>query len=520
MTPRLSDELVRRLHEVARGDRGSNRAILPAALPSVVNRVAVVEEAVAAMNLAKAALAGKKLAVARAHEETALVGAGQCAAKHPQAARPEQLDSRPAPAAPSTASSSRNSADHPRTRRSDNWRVWKRTCVRWRKKSVNSPRRSSPARDRGSQTDRASAPTSGDPAARQQQAAKEAERLRDLARQDRESHRSHPPRLGHATETIRKSAEQIQGRHPEEAAEGARAAAEQLERLARQVGALKASELADQMARTRDLTRELAAEERALAQTLPTGRTDGNDKTDGRWAKRERDLAEEASSLGDLMDRLRDEASAVDMQLARTLGEAARSNPTREIAKVMEQSALETEAGRRSAAKTQAENASDKLDEMARDLESARRGLVQPQLDRFLAAEKQAARVQDQMSSVKSGAQQAEVERGLSDLARSLESIASAEGSCARLPMQLNRAIGPGASREWRRVEDKAPSNSGLFIPPTNYTKSVRGVVLGLQARIQQLVLDRALMERDQAVPPRYKTLVEDYYRVLSQDLR
>ena len=220
------------------------------------------------------------------------------------------------------------------------------------------------------------------------------------------------------------------------------------------------------------------------------------------------------------MDRLRDEASALDGQLAHALGEAARSNPTREIAKVMEQSALEAEAGRRTVAKTQAGNASDKLDEMARDLESARRGLVQPQLDRFLAAEKQAARVQDQMSSVKSGAQQAEVERGLSDLARSLESIASAEGSLREAADELNRAIGPGASREWRRVEDKAPSSSGLFIAPTNYTESVRGVVLGLQSRIQQLVLDRALMERDQAVPPRYKTLVEDYYRVLSQDLR
>ena len=40
-----------------------------------------------------------------------------------------------------------------------------------------------------------------------------------------------------------------------------------------------------------------------------------------------------------------------------------------------------------------------------------------------------------------------------------------------------------------------------------------------LQAKIQQLVLDQALMERDQGVPPRYKSLVEDYYRVLSQDL-
>ena len=60
----------------------------------------------------------------------------------------------------------------------------------------------------------------------------------------------------------------------------------------------------------------------------------------------------------------------------------------------------------------------------------------------------------------------------------------------------------------------------GYFIPPSDYTDSLRQVVQVLQAKIQQLVLDQALMERDQAVPPRYESLVEDYYRVLSQDLR
>ena len=40
--------------------------------------------------------------------------------------------------------------------------------------------------------------------------------------------------------------------------------------------------------------------------------------------------------------------------------------------------------------------------------------------------------------------------------------------------------------------------SSGLFIPPTDYTDSVRQVVMTLQARIQQLMLDQALMERDQ----------------------
>ena len=274
------------------------------------------------------------------------------------------------------------------------------------------------------------------------------------------------------------------------------------------------------MARTRDLTRALAAEQHALEQALRAGRTDAHDKTDSLWARRERDLATETSGVSELMDRLREEAAALDSQLERILGDAARSNPPREVENVMRQSALEAEAGRRSAARQEALNATRKLDDLARDLESARRLLVQPQLDRFRAAEKLAARVQDQMNSVRSGAQQAQAEQALSDLARSLESLTSSEGTLREAADLLNRVLGPGAARDWRRDDAQAPSSSGLFIPPTDYTDSVRKVVMTLQARIQQLMLDQALMERDDAVPPRYKTLVEDYYRVLSQDLR
>ncbi len=52
-----------------------------------------------------------------------------------------------------------------------------------------------------------------------------------------------------------------------------------------------------------------------------------------------------------------------------------------------------------------------KLDELARDLESARRRLVQPQLDRYRAHEKMAAKVQEQINSVKDGGQQAQAKR-------------------------------------------------------------------------------------------------------------
>ena len=56
--------------------------------------------------------------------------------------------------------------------------------------------------------------------------------------------------------------------HKAEAAEEARAAARQLESAARQVGALKAKELTDRLARQRDLAQAIAKAERELGRAV------------------------------------------------------------------------------------------------------------------------------------------------------------------------------------------------------------------------------------------------------------
>ena len=41
-----------------------------------------------------------------------------------------------------------------------------------------------------------------------------------------------------------------------------------------------------------------------------------------------------------------------------------------------------------------------------------------------------------------------------------------------------------------------------------------------LQAKIQDIILRDILLDKDEPVPPQYKALVEEYYRVLSDDAR
>ncbi len=365
--------------------------------------VPALQEAVAAMKLAKIALAEKTLADARPQEETAL--AALVGARRNLRRLLSQSNQQQAGACRSfDRQVQQNLRRPPQDQTKQKLADLENDLRKLAKKERQFSEELTPRPRSGQTWEMPAAASPGDPVQRQQQAVKEAERLRDLARQDESLTERTRQRLGDVTETIRQGADEIQAKRPAEAAESARNAAEHLESLARQVGALKAGELADQMARTRDLTRELSTAQRKLVQALRSGRAEANDKSEGTWAKRERDLAEEAAGLGELMDRLRDEAAALDVQLARTLSETARSNPVQEIEKSMQQTAREAEAGKVPAAQQNAQDATRRLDELARDLESVRRGLIQPQLDRFRAQEKLAARVQEQVKAARNGA--------------------------------------------------------------------------------------------------------------------
>ena len=60
----------------------------------------------------------------------------------------------------------------------------------------------------------------------------------------------------------------------------------------------------------------------------------------------------------------------------------------------------------------------------------------------------------------------------------------------------------------------------GVKSAQPGFNNSLTAVVLALQAKIQEIIFDDELADRDSPVPPRYKEMVDDYYRILSQDLR
>ena len=80
--------------------------------------------------------------------------------------------------------------------------------------------------------------------------------------------------------------------------------------------------------------------------------------------------------------------------------------------------------------------------------------------------------------------------------------------------------LGPGGS-QWKLQDVPHHDNEyGMYVPPVEYQQGLQRVVQLLQAKIQEIILKDALLDKDEAVPPQYRKLVEEYYRVLSEDLR
>lgn len=353
------------------------------------------------------------------------------------------------------------------------------------------------------------------PAERQQAAAVEARRLQDLAHNDEALSDLARKRMEEAAKAVEDAYQAMQSGRPRDAAEQAGEAAEKLDRLARQVGGLKGRELSSRLAKARELAQKLAKEEQGLGEELKAEASRDDVPESG---TRQEGLAEEAATLGDLLKRLWTDAAEEDRALSQAIGRASEANAPAEIEQDMRRVASALDSGRREQAAREAGGVARRLDALALDLESARRGHVQPQLDRLLAAETQAAAVQKALLSVQKEAQKAEAEKAMTDLSRSLEKL-PAEGPLRQAIDAVARAVQDGNSR-WNDAKGELMLPTGVFTPPVDYSNGLNRVITALQAQIQELILDEAMVDRDGAVPLQYKALVEDYYRVLSQDLR
>jgi hypothetical protein len=369
------------------------------------------------------------------------------------------------------------------------------------------------------------------PAEAQQAAAQQAEELNARVRDDQDLTQLAKDRMDAAAQAVRRSAQAMNQGDSEQAAHEAADAAESLKRLAEQVAALKANETAAKLAKMSEMANRLAAKQRELAQQIGQegAAQDKDEKTNGgaaakgqrpssseKQAEAEEQLAGDARTLADVVNRVRTDAADESRELSQALTKAALANPPAEAAEQMEQAAEGLRRGDRDGAVEPAQAAAESLAGLAQALAVAHRELVHAELDKFLAAEKRAAETQAAVTSATDEGQKAEAEKQMGELNETMQTLSSSGGKVSQAAEELAAAIHLAAGH-WDR-DDRDPK--GAYVPPQAYLNGLRRTIEALQATIQEIVLNEAQLDRDGAVPPEYREFVDEYYRVLSEDLR
>jgi hypothetical protein len=312
----------------------------------------------------------------------------------------------------------------------------------------------------GSETQAKGSESKENPVERQSRAAQTAAELQKKVHSDPAMSSLAKSRMDEAVKAVQQAAESLRAGDRQKGAEKASRAADQLERLAEQVAGLKSRELAATLARARELAHKLAGQEQSLADQFADrakpggrGRDSNTSSSPGRNpADQQREAADETETLADWLRKLEGQAGEESRELAQSLRKASQANPPGEIADAMRAAADAMQAGKREGASEKAGGAARQLEARGRELESARRAFVQPRLDQLVAAEKEAARAQSALRSVRDAHDQAMAEKALADLVKSMESMTDADARLAaaagRLADGLRNHGGWGGRRQ------------------------------------------------------------------------
>lgn len=327
-----------------------------------------------------------------------------------------------------------------------------------------------------------------------------------------------------AAQSMQQGLDELRKQAGESAAKEGRRSAEQLEQLAAHLAAMGTRDFGQRLEQAQKLSQQIANKQESIEKQLGDGepsKSPASTGDKGNVARDERSLAAQTELLADLLDVLKRDAAKEKGGVKQKLDQVQAENPPREIAAGMKQAADDLQAERPAPAGRAVKEARERLNELSRSLTTARSEYAQPQLKELIALEEQLAQLIEQAKRAhEQGQKSAAAEQKASGLEQRLEALAAGD---RRLAEALRQA------RTGTQVKPQpTPFVEGGQPPPDGFYprmelgdfNGAREISKALQAKIQEAILAAALMDADQPVPPTYKKLVEEYYRVLSDDLR
>ncbi|MBI1246244.1 hypothetical protein GC197_00180 [bacterium] len=322
--------------------------------------------------------------------------------------------------------------------------------------------------------------------------------------------------------------------------EKAQEASEQLQEMGVQLEALAPIEAVNRVASLREMITSMANMENALSQQLQDKPRDSeNASTDPK--KPSQSLARMARQLRSRSETIKDTISAPvelgDSEMGEIQEQLQRLSEDNELEPLLASSkeatgkwdeskdSPQSGAGKHEEAK-QAYGRAAKYAESALRLDQLFRKLVQPRMARLRQLEQQATNLAQQMQGEnrKGEGGQSEEEREDQGDDQNEELSAETKAGLAQLEGELRDAGLPDLAEMLEQVADASPTQPGSrdlpaneFSPETNQKSgSIVLVARELQERIQEMILQDIISDRDTPVPPEYRRAVDNYLRVLA----
>ncbi len=346
-----------------------------------------------------------------------------------------------------------------------------------------------------------------------------------------------PERLADAAESIRKSAESVKpDSENEDAVTKANDAAKKFRDLSEHLRRRHLPDFEDKLELARRQAERIAEEQQALSESVEAttaenrvdsagqnsaGETSKAERADASsFAPRQREVASATEELSDLVDQLSADSLDQQWQVQKSLLQESSATAPGRAAAEMRHAAEAMDQERALEASSSGKRAARTLQNFASDLKRLQEAIGPARLEQLTQAEQRVAQAKKQLERRRRPAEQARVLAEIPELARSIQQLLPGDSELQQAASRLAEAASGGTVRRTSDQRDEdVPGSETLDRPTTSVVEGLRDVGVVLQQRIQETILSGALQQNDHAVPPDYVEIVEEYYRVLSEDI-
>jgi hypothetical protein len=233
-------------------------------------------------------------------------------------------------------------------------------------------------------------------------------------------------------------------------------------------------------------------------------------------AERAGQLAESGKTLQDVLKEIAKSTDPNDKDAVAKIQEVLKEIDIDKLVEEMGQVAGMIRSKKDSDAKLSSLDVADRLQIMAQRLDAAYRVIVAPQAEELRKLEQALLDLRERLEQLETPSQVAGWHRDARELLNELDKLGVSLEAREEFEKEMKKA-GFGIEKDPTKRTPDWSLVDGRYVAPDGYAQPLLHLQEDIQERIQTLILGDLGNISDDATPPKYQELVEQYYKVLSQ---